>query len=122
MVYSPWIIRGLAFRKVCMVIFQANLKNLLMMLLNISPKSEHNQSSRVFQASFLGHSMGWAMALKVHLKQPLAWDGTILVAPTSKICRGSHSTPESVTGLWITTELGRLQVSPSEIVVSQQGF
>ena len=87
MVYSPWIIWGLAFRKVCMVIFQANLKNLLMMLLNISPKSEHNQSSRIFQASFLGHSMGWAMALKVHLKQPLAWDGTILVAPMYKIAK-----------------------------------
>jgi len=32
-----------------------------------------------------GQSMGGAVALKVHLKQPLAWDGTILVAPMCKI-------------------------------------
>nr|WGU24035.1 caffeoyl shikimate esterases 6 [Crinum x powellii] len=36
--------------------------------------------------SFLfGQSMGGAIALKVHLKQPHAWDGAILVAPMCKI-------------------------------------
>ncbi|KAH9306763.1 hypothetical protein KI387_011167, partial [Taxus chinensis] len=32
-----------------------------------------------------GQSMGGAVALKIHLKQPLEWDGTILVAPMCKI-------------------------------------
>ncbi|GLJ09222.1 hypothetical protein SUGI_0104100 [Cryptomeria japonica] len=32
-----------------------------------------------------GQSMGGAVALKVHLKQPREWDGTILVAPMCKI-------------------------------------
>ncbi|KAG5085125.1 hypothetical protein JHK82_052522 [Glycine max] len=36
--------------------------------------------------SFLfGQSMGGAVALKIHLKQPKAWDGAILVAPMCKI-------------------------------------
>ncbi|WJX80587.1 acylglycerol lipase [Trifolium repens] len=36
--------------------------------------------------SFLfGQSMGGAVALKMHLKQPKAWDGAILVAPMCKI-------------------------------------
>ncbi|KAF3976828.1 hypothetical protein ACB098_08G015100 [Castanea mollissima] len=33
----------------------------------------------------LGQSMGGAVALKVHLKEPLGWDGVILVAPMCKI-------------------------------------
>lgn len=32
-----------------------------------------------------GESMGGAVALKVHLKQPNAWDGAVLVAPMCKI-------------------------------------
>nr|KYP60462.1 Monoglyceride lipase [Cajanus cajan] len=36
--------------------------------------------------SFLfGESMGGAVALKIHMKQPKAWDGAILVAPMCKI-------------------------------------
>lgn len=36
--------------------------------------------------SFLfGQSMGGAVALKVHFKQPKAWDGAILVAPMCKV-------------------------------------
>ncbi|XP_039116212.1 caffeoylshikimate esterase [Dioscorea cayenensis subsp. rotundata] len=33
----------------------------------------------------LGQSMGGAVALKVHLKQPREWDGVVLVAPMCKI-------------------------------------
>ncbi|KAH7650920.1 2-acylglycerol O-acyltransferase protein [Dioscorea alata] len=33
----------------------------------------------------LGQSMGGAVALKVHLKQPTEWDGVVLVAPMCKI-------------------------------------
>lgn len=36
--------------------------------------------------SFLfGQSMGGAVALKIHLKQPNAWSGAILVAPMCKV-------------------------------------
>ncbi|KAF9591367.1 hypothetical protein IFM89_004052 [Coptis chinensis] len=36
--------------------------------------------------SFLfGHSMGGAVALKVHLKQPKAWDGAVLISPMCKM-------------------------------------
>jgi len=36
--------------------------------------------------SFLfGQSMGGAVALKMHLKQPKAWDGAIFVAPMCKV-------------------------------------
>jgi caffeoylshikimate esterase len=66
-----------------MVIFQA-LKNLLMMLLNISPKS--GQTKLKDLPSFIfGQSMAGVVALKVHLKQPLALDGTFLVVPMCKI-------------------------------------
>lgn len=33
----------------------------------------------------LGQSMGGAVALKVHLKQPAEWDGVLLVAPMCKV-------------------------------------
>ncbi|XP_061339462.1 caffeoylshikimate esterase-like isoform X2 [Gastrolobium bilobum] len=36
----------------------------------------------------LGQSMGGAIALKVHLKEPNNWDGVILVAPMCKIAEG----------------------------------
>ena len=33
----------------------------------------------------LGQSMGGAVTLKVHLKEPRGWDGVILVAPMCKV-------------------------------------
>ena len=33
----------------------------------------------------LGQSMGGAVTLKVHLKEPNNWDGMILVAPMCKV-------------------------------------
>ncbi|XP_014512154.1 caffeoylshikimate esterase isoform X1 [Vigna radiata var. radiata] len=36
----------------------------------------------------MGQSMGGAIALKVHLKEPNTWDGVILVAPMCKIAEG----------------------------------
>ncbi|XP_073115428.1 caffeoylshikimate esterase-like isoform X1 [Elaeis guineensis] len=38
----------------------------------------------------LGQSMGGAVALKVHLKQPKEWDGVILVAPMCKVSLQPH--------------------------------
>jgi len=39
----------------------------------------------------LGQSMGAAVALKAHLKQPQEWDGIILVAPMCRKQRCSQS-------------------------------
>ncbi|KAK7828817.1 hypothetical protein CFP56_029937 [Quercus suber] len=41
----------------------------------------------------LGQSMGGAVALKVHLKEPLGWDGVILVAPMCKFLKHLRSLP-----------------------------
>lgn len=42
--------------------------------------------------SFLfGQSMGGAVALKMHLKQPNAWTGAVLVAPMCKVIFESRS-------------------------------
>ncbi|KAJ4825608.1 hypothetical protein Tsubulata_022680 [Turnera subulata] len=57
------------FQKVSMALFPA-LTLLLMTLLSITPKLK---------------SMGGAVALKVHFKQPDAWSGAVLVAPMCKI-------------------------------------
>ncbi|KAG9448931.1 hypothetical protein H6P81_008896 [Aristolochia fimbriata] len=48
----------------------------------------------------LGQSMGGAVALKVHLKQPQAWDGVVLVAPMCKIAE-DVTPPETVQTLMI---------------------
>lgn len=40
---------------------------------------------RGLQHFLLGQSMGGAVALKVHLKQPEVWDGVLLVAPMCKV-------------------------------------
>ncbi|KAJ6369703.1 hypothetical protein OIU76_028034 [Salix suchowensis] len=49
--------------------------------------------------SFLfGESLGGAVALKVHLKQPNAWNGAILVAPMCKIA-------DDMTPPWLLTQM-----------------
>lgn len=51
----------------------------------------------------LGQSMGGAVALKVHLKEPREWDGVVLVSPMCKVTPSSlltdaYSTPFN----WLT--------------------
>lgn len=41
---------------------------------------------RTLPSFLFGQSMGGAVALKIHLKQPNAWSGAILVAPMCKVC------------------------------------
>ncbi|KDO59013.1 hypothetical protein CISIN_1g018984mg [Citrus sinensis] len=73
--FSLWITLDLAFQQVFMATFPA-LTGWLMMSSSIIP------TSKVF---LFGQSLGGAVALKVHLKQPNAWSGAILVAPMCKI-------------------------------------
>ncbi|KAF5181815.1 caffeoylshikimate esterase-like [Thalictrum thalictroides] len=68
--------------------------------------------------SFLfGQSMGGAVALKVHLKQPNAWDGAILLAPMCKIA-------DDMVPPWIVTQLlfGIAKFAPKAKLVPQQNF
>ncbi|KAG9140405.1 hypothetical protein Leryth_018533 [Lithospermum erythrorhizon] len=48
-------------------------------------KVKENPHLRSLPSFLYGESMGGAVALKVHLKQPSAWSGAILVAPMYKI-------------------------------------
>ncbi|KAG0495078.1 hypothetical protein HPP92_006072 [Vanilla planifolia] len=49
---------------------------------NVKEKSKFKRPSKFF---LFGQSMGGAVALKVHLKNPQLWDGAILLAP---MCKG----------------------------------
>ncbi|KAB1221069.1 Caffeoylshikimate esterase [Morella rubra] len=51
----------------------------------------------------LGQSMGGAVALKVHLKEPLGWDGVILVAP---MCKKPTISCLQVLFLWVSAIFG----------------
>jgi acylglycerol lipase len=44
-----------------------------------------NAEHRGLPSFLFGQSMGGAVALKVHLKQPNEWNGAILVAPMCKV-------------------------------------
>lgn len=48
-------------------------------------QSAERPEFRTLPSFLFGQSMGGAVALKVHLKQPNAWDGAILVAPMCKV-------------------------------------
>ncbi|CAH9105589.1 unnamed protein product [Cuscuta europaea] len=48
-------------------------------------KVKENQKWCSLPSFLFGQSMGGAVALKVHLKQPHAWSGAVLVAPMCKI-------------------------------------
>ncbi|KAJ0042194.1 hypothetical protein Pint_18774 [Pistacia integerrima] len=48
-------------------------------------KVKENPEYRALPSFLFGQSLGGAVALKVHLKQPNAWSGAVLVAPMCKI-------------------------------------
>lgn len=48
-------------------------------------KIKENPEYQGLPRFLFGQSMGGAVALKIHLKQPKAWDGAVLVAPMCKI-------------------------------------
>ncbi|XP_022641045.1 caffeoylshikimate esterase isoform X2 [Vigna radiata var. radiata] len=63
-------------------------------------KIKENPEFRSLPSFLFGQSMGGAVALKIHLKQPKAWDGAILVAPMCKIA-DDMVPPKLVTNLLI---------------------
>ncbi|XP_042028544.1 caffeoylshikimate esterase-like isoform X2 [Salvia splendens] len=48
-------------------------------------KVKENPGFRLLPSFLFGQSMGGAVALKVHLKQPDAWNGAVLAAPMCKL-------------------------------------
>lgn len=68
--------------------------------------------------SFLfGQSMGGAVALKMHLKQPKAWDGAIFVAPMCKIA-------DDMAPPWLLAQIliGIANVLPKQKLVPQKNL
>lgn len=54
-------------------------------VIELYSKIKENPEFNSLPSFLFGQSMGGAVALKMHFKQPKAWDGAILVAPMCKI-------------------------------------
>ncbi|CAL0299132.1 unnamed protein product [Lupinus luteus] len=78
-------------------------------------KIKENPEFRSLPSFLFGQSMGGAVVLKMHLKQPNAWDGAILVAPMCKIA------DDMVPPKWLTKILiGMASVLPKHKLVPQK--
>lgn len=80
-------------------------------------KVKENPDFRSLPSFLMGESMGGAVALKVHLKQPNAWNGAILVAPMCKIA-------DDMVPPWIVTQflIGVAKFLPKQKLVPQNDF
>ncbi|XP_024980655.1 caffeoylshikimate esterase [Cynara cardunculus var. scolymus] len=78
-------------------------------------KIKENPELRDLPRFLLGQSMGGAVALKVHLKQPEFWNGAILVAPMCKIA-------DDVVPPWAVKQflIGVAKVLPKSKLVPQK--
>ncbi|KAL8117991.1 caffeoylshikimate esterase-like [Apium graveolens] len=72
---------------------------------------------RTLPSFLFGQSMGGAVALKVHLKQPDSWTGAILVAPMCKIA-------DDMAPSWLLTQvlIGVAKVLPKQKLVPMNDF
>ncbi|KAM7520249.1 hypothetical protein LguiB_019211 [Lonicera macranthoides] len=80
-------------------------------------KVKENPEFHSLPSFLFGESMGGAIALKVHLKQPNAWSGAILVAPMCKIA-------DDMVPAWVVTQvlIGVAKVLPKQKLVPQKDF
>ncbi|WOK92450.1 caffeoylshikimate esterase isoform X1 [Canna indica] len=78
-------------------------------------KIKDNPDYHGLPSFLLGESMGGAVALKVHFKQPYSWDGAILAAPMCKIA-------EEVVPPWPVKQflLGIAKLLPEKKLVPQK--
>ncbi|KAF7820014.1 caffeoylshikimate esterase-like isoform X2 [Senna tora] len=78
-------------------------------------KIKENPEFRSLPSFLFGQSMGGAVVLKIHLKQPKAWDGAVLVAPMCKIA-------EDMTPPWLLAQIliGVANVLPKQKLVPQK--
>ncbi|CAK7344357.1 unnamed protein product [Dovyalis caffra] len=78
-------------------------------------KVKENPEFRTLPSFLFGESLGGAVALKVHLKQPNAWKGAILVAPMCKIA-------DDMTPPWLLKQIliGVANILPKQKLVPQK--
>ncbi|KAH8483363.1 hypothetical protein H0E87_027957 [Populus deltoides] len=78
-------------------------------------KVKEKPEFRTLPSFLFGESLGGAVALKVHLKQPNAWNGGILVAPMCKIA-------DDMTPPWLVTQMliGVANLLPKHKLVPQK--
>ncbi|XP_010263961.1 PREDICTED: caffeoylshikimate esterase isoform X2 [Nelumbo nucifera] len=78
-------------------------------------KVKENPEYQSLPSFLFGQSMGGAVALKVHLKQPKAWNGAILLAPMCKIA-------EDMVPPWLVKQIliGVAKILPKEKLVPQK--
>ncbi|KAK9683201.1 hypothetical protein RND81_10G123000 [Saponaria officinalis] len=79
----------------------ASFDNLVDDVIENYSKVRDKPEFRTLPTFLFGQSMGGAVALKVHLKQPNAWNGAVLLAPMCKIAHDMYP-PVIVTKLLIT--------------------
>ncbi|KAL9158472.1 hypothetical protein ABFS82_08G071300 [Erythranthe guttata] len=78
-------------------------------------KVKGNPNFRTLPSFIFGESMGGAVALKVHLKQPDSWNGAVLVAPMCKIA-------DDMVPPWLVTQIltGVAKLLPKHKLVPQK--
>uniref|UniRef100_A0A1D1YQS2 Monoglyceride lipase n=2 Tax=Anthurium amnicola TaxID=1678845 RepID=A0A1D1YQS2_9ARAE len=78
-------------------------------------KVKENPEYSCLPSFLFGQSMGGAVALKVHFKQPRAWDGAVLVSPMCKIA-------ENVVPPWplVHILIGIAKILPKQKLVPQK--
>ncbi|KAG8384087.1 hypothetical protein BUALT_Bualt04G0081600 [Buddleja alternifolia] len=78
-------------------------------------KVKENPNFHKLPSFLFGQSMGGAIALKVHLKQPDAWNGAVLVAPMCKIA-------DDMVPPWVVTQIliGVAKLLPKQKLVPQK--
>ncbi|XP_038995647.1 caffeoylshikimate esterase-like isoform X2 [Hibiscus syriacus] len=78
-------------------------------------KIKENPDFRTLPCFLFGQSMGGAVALKMHLKQPNAWSGACLVAPMCKIA-------DDMVPPWILKQIliGMANILPKQKLVPQK--
>uniref|UniRef100_A0A3Q7EZ45 Serine aminopeptidase S33 domain-containing protein n=1 Tax=Solanum lycopersicum TaxID=4081 RepID=A0A3Q7EZ45_SOLLC len=78
-------------------------------------KAKENPEMRNLPSFLFGQSMGGAVALKVHMKQPDAWNGAVLLAPMCKIA-------DDVLPPWLLTQVlvGIAKLLPKQKLVPQK--
>lgn len=86
-------------------------------VIEIYSKIKENPELQSLPSFLFGQSMGGAVALKMHLKQPKAWDGAILVAPMCKIA-------DDMVPPWLLAQIliGIANVLPKQKLVPQKNL
>ncbi|KAI4991436.1 caffeoylshikimate esterase-like [Hordeum vulgare subsp. vulgare] len=84
--------------------------------ISVCDKEEHRRKRKFL----LGESMGGAIALMLHRKEPTFWDGAILVAPMCKIVEDMKPSPMVITILSkLSNVIPTWKIIPSEDIIDR---